>query len=1371
MKNLFSRALFGLCALALLPTGAAQAQIFAPEGVNMPGTWNGYAQPGSQPFGGIQATAGSPDRRFLVQTTLPTRRYSGVINVQSSGGDITGGARTWLFTSGPGSSPPGSYFNNKWANVTVALNTVQTYTLGGGTDNTVTLANGRYYTVNFKDNGYANTQAVWLETTSVPVDVSNVTLSPSVVTTGSGATVTATLSASLPADQYVYLRYATNTGFSTNENVVAMTGSGTTYSATIPAAYNTSGRVVRYYVLTSNQATAAAVTANTDLFTLKFNNNNTTGGYSYTVVDNVTQAGATVWSNPASWASGMVPPSGANVTVAHNLTLDQNATVSSLTVSAGTFTMWDGTNRNLTVNNSGAITIAGGATLQQLSSAMSLGTNLTLTNNGTYTVGTGGVTWQAGAQFVNNGSYSSANGSIFFEGTGAISGSQNLTLNNVRLKGGVNFGSATTTTIAGTLTIGVGGFVDTNAPVYATNSYLEYANGSTAGSPYGRGQEWSATSGKGYPYNISVINNTFVDLGNGGTGTLRQAAGSLTISPGSGLFMDFSTNDMTQPLVVMGNVNVNGSLSLSDALGGDLKLSGNFSRGSGGTFTPKDRAVFFDGSSTQTITGPTGGSVDFDYIVINNTSLTGVRLNSNVNANATTSSALQLNGNLDLNGNTFQLPNGVTLTVQNAQRTISSTTGTGQLTLRRNNTVTQTGGGTLLINSSVKVVTGGAGIGPINFGGLTTINGILELQAGGFVDGASGNGPIYGTSSTLRYNTGGGYDRRSEWDGSTTSRTPVNVEVTGSTYLNLNVTGSSTGPINLRGDLDISSGSAVDANIGTDPFVVQGNVINAGTLSLSTNPVGGGDLKLGGNFINTGTFTANGRAVFFINNNPQTVSSSTALAITYVVMEKGGGQVNLLSNLTVAAPAGGTALEFRGVGPNIFNLNGQTLTLGTALLTSNAGTISANSGYTDNGSGSLVILGDGDFGSLRFVSGTTLGSLTLSRTGTNAGATLLSNLGIATSLTFQNASKLILGANTLTLGSAATITGAGTGNYVVTDGTGQLAKQGLGAGGTTTDFVFPVGTASSYNPATLANSGTLDTYRVRVSATSAYTPPYPDRQIARFWTINEASAGGSNASLTLQWNPSEEGANFIRGVAGGPYFTKNNGSGYELMASTSSQVSSAPYSTTTTGITSFSEWSVGNPNVLPLRLTAFAGQLVGTDAYLIWRTAWERETARFDVERSLDGQRFERVGEVPAAGITTGERHYDFTDRQIVKLGVEVVYYRLRMVDVNGNATNSATVPLTLRRAAVGDPSLYPNPADGAEITLSYPAATATTLSLTLVDARGAIVLRTAVAVAKGMNEVSLGALPGFSSLAPGAYSLRVAEPGAAPRWLRLLRQ
>lgn len=293
------------------------------------------------------------------------------------------------------------------------------------------------------------------------------------------------------------------------------------------------------------------------------------------------------WDSSSTWLNNNIPPAGASITIDHNVTVNTNISLRSIVINSGkSLSASDATPRTITILNGG-----------------------TLTNNGTFTAGTG---------------------TIAFSGSGTVSGT--VGFNNVNIAGGVNFGTAST--INGTLTINNGGFVDNNAPFYASASTLRYNDGLA----YGRSTEWSATSGRGYPHHVQISNNTTLNLNNS-TNIARQIAGNLTIDSGSTLSMENMSNGSFEiGLQVLGDILNSGNLSfsttterirctnftnnsgatttLSSNIGGDLEITGNLTKN--GTFNSNNRAVFFTGSGVQQI--DSSNSLIIDYIFSNKSS-------------------------------------------------------------------------------------------------------------------------------------------------------------------------------------------------------------------------------------------------------------------------------------------------------------------------------------------------------------------------------------------------------------------------------------------------------------------------------------------------------------------------------------------------------------------------------------------------------------------------------------------------------------------------------------------------------------------------------------------------------------------------------
>ncbi|MBX2997357.1 MAG: pullulanase-type alpha-1,6-glucosidase [Caldilineaceae bacterium] len=163
---------------------------------------------------------------------------------------------------------------------TIAFGTIFTgLSTGGGGERNLRFNHiqNRYYA--FKWNG--TDRGVVFQFSGAPVTITGVNRSPSVPTDDGPVTVTATTSATPPAEQAIWLRYAINGNWGAS-TVVKMSGSETTYSAAIPQ--QSVGVNVAYYVFTSGNV-ASIAGSDADLMTIHADTN---GGinYTYTVLSN-----------------------------------------------------------------------------------------------------------------------------------------------------------------------------------------------------------------------------------------------------------------------------------------------------------------------------------------------------------------------------------------------------------------------------------------------------------------------------------------------------------------------------------------------------------------------------------------------------------------------------------------------------------------------------------------------------------------------------------------------------------------------------------------------------------------------------------------------------------------------------------------------------------------------------------------------------------------------------------------------------------------------------------------------------------------------------------------------------------------------------
>lgn len=226
-----------------------------------------------------------------------------------------------------------------------------------------------------------------------------------------------------------------------------------------------------------------------------------------------------------------------------------------------------------------------------------------------------------------------------------------------------------------------------------------------------------------------------------------------------------------------------------------------------------------------------------------------------------------------------------------------------------------------------------------------------------------------------------------------------------------------------------------------------------------------------------------------------------------------------------------------------------------------------------------------------------------------------------------------------------TTTGVGSGMYMTTVGAMQLDGNTFNnntAGGTqgTALFLASVsGTGITINHDTTANQAGTDIF----SATTSGSIPQ---------TI-------SNSSLE---SPASAYANFVPAGTGDVF---------------SATPASAPVCKT-------------YAQILPAIGLVLTGSLVNGHPVLTWGTLQEQNTRYFSVEASTNASTFTGIGQVDAAGNSVDPLHYTFTD--MVSTG-NVMYYRIRLVDLDGHSSYSNIFALRLGGSTAAGVRVYPNPA------------------------------------------------------------------------------
>jgi hypothetical protein len=435
------------------------------------------------------------------------------------------------------------------------------------------------------------------------------------------------------------------------------------------------------------------------------------------------------------------------------------------------------------------------------------------------------------------------------------------------------------------------------------------------------------------------------------------------------------------------------------------------------------------------------------------------------------------------------------------------------------------------------------------------------------------------------------------------------------------------------------------------------------------------------------------------------------------------------------------------------------------------GTLTISAGVLRNSTNNKNIILKGDWvnsvGAGGFLCGT--GTTTLSGTSaqqiTNTGGETFYNLTIASNgITLNNqlnvggtlnltSGNITLGANDLVITSGNAITGYSASSFVVTNSTGTLKINNV-----TTARVFPVGkNASTYTPATIANvTGTADQFSARVTnnilkqGTSGST--VTTDVVGQTWLFDEAVAGGSIATITLQWNASDELSGFDRTDCRISHYTA--GAWDEPTATAAS--GSDPYTVSRSGITSFSPFGVeeGTPHPLPIELLSFNAKLRADKLVdLSWVTASEKNNDYFTLEKTKDGSVFETVAIVDGAGDSHSRMMYTQMDNSPYS---GISYYRLKQTDYDGKYVYSGLVMIENTNEESNHLNVFPNPSTDGTINMNIQGDLSEQVTIQLIDLLGKVVCsKTTTLTHDGITTITMDQLP---SMVPGIYHVVAAK-------------
>ncbi len=491
-----------------------------------------------------------------------------------------------------------------------------------------------------------------------------------------------------------------------------------------------------------------------------------------------------------------------------------------------------------------------------------------------------------------------------------------------------------------------------------------------------------------------------------------------------------------------------------------------------------------------------------------------------------------------------------------------------------------------------------------------------------------------------------------------------------------------------------------------------------------------------------------------------TVSGGTFNATTYAFSSTGSGTLNggtyLCSNNTITFGSGLTVSSgvFTGSSGHV-DING-SLTISGGTYTSNSnstyiyGHFNQSGGTFTHNSGTLVFDG---VANQNVTTSSTLFNFIMNQSN---GITLLSNIAMSGTLSL-NSGKISIGNYNFTMNSVAVLSGGSSTSFVFTGGTGQFKWASCAA---TNTKVFPVGHTNSsagYTPLTITfNTGhTTDAFgvaaynSVRSNGASTGGTEYTNSVVKTTWNISETVAGGANATLTFQWNGTDEGSAFSRSSC---RMAHHDGTVWQNVGSLASATGSNPYTLTYSNYTgSFSPFGInGSGGPLPVEWLYFNVAKEGSYGQLTWATATEVNNDYFNIEKSVDGKIFKTIGTIYGAGNSQQILRYAFIDSNLV---TGANYYRLKQVDYNG-AFEYSTIQVinnSIAHVSINPFKLWPVPAHN-KLNLEFSTPTDGYNTVSVLNQMGHPVKSFDTEVVRGLNTITLE----LDDIPTGIYFLKL---------------
>lgn len=623
-------------------------------------------------------------------------------------------------------------------------------------------------------------------------------------------------------------------------------------------------------------------------------------------------------------------------------------------------------------------------------------------------------------------------------------------------------------------------------------------------------------------------------------------------------------------------------------------------------------------------------------------------------------------------------------------------------------------------------------------GSIVNINsgGRVIFAAGGIAQTLTTSDPrniFFNAGSLLIVDRNGGTVPIAEY--ATTSTVRVTGNTTSATTLNGNPA--------VLGNFEYNSPNITAASLTaflTNGVVIKGNMrilnTNNRKLLLVQSPVGAGTVAVNIN----GNFEVSGNSIVtIVNNTNRTVNFD--IDGNFV---QSGGTISLQDNNAAAFP-----VNFI-VGGN-FTQTGGNFTVGSTATSASTNLFAVELNGTVNQNVSVS--------SVSIDNSTNQVALRINNA---AGATLLTPLSVGRM-------DFVTGKLTTTAASALTINNTSNAAFVINGVSDNSFVNGPVKRRTNLNalYAFPVGKGNNYRIIeVLPSSTTLSEYTAEYFNTAhpsnSVQMPLTGRSNAEYWTIDRSLGANAIVQLTFEGAVPNSNASMeilVGRFASGAWQSERGSTGTSAFGNaTSGSIYSREQNT-------FGPYTFvfGPFGALPIKVTEFNAVKASGYNNVHWAADCTSTQAVFEIERSSDGQNFQKIETVVADRLRC-QLPFDYQDRSPL---AGTNYYRLRVVDVDQKSYYSRIVAVVNRSKGFELVGVYPSVVTTGQLKLNITSAGRDKAELFISNVSGQVMKRMQVNVENGENIIYVD----VRTLAAGVYQITGINSDGEPKTLRFVKQ